>query len=48
MEFCDGIMLSLCTNLDETIYPEHNEEYLEECLDNLKSKGIEIELKGEQ
>lgn len=47
MEFCDGIMLDLCKNLDETIYPEHHEEYLEECLDNLKSKGIEIDFKGE-
>ena len=26
------------------IYPEHNKEYLKECLDNLKSKGIEIEV----
>ena len=26
------------------IYPEHNEEYLQECLDNLKSKGINIEI----
>lgn len=24
------------------IYPEHNEEYLQECIDNLKGKGIEI------
>ena len=24
------------------IYPEHNNEYLEECLNNLKSKGIDI------
>lgn len=24
------------------IYPEHNNEYLEECLQNLKDKGIEI------
>lgn len=24
------------------IYPEHNEEYFQECIDNLKSKGIEI------
>ena len=47
MEFCDNIVLNLCMNLDETIYPEHNEKYLEECLDNLKSKGIEIEIKGE-
>lgn len=33
--------------IDYIIYPEHNEEYLEECLDNLKLKGIEIEIKGE-
>lgn len=26
------------------IYPEHNDEYLQECLDNLRSKGIEIPL----
>ena len=26
------------------IYPEHNKEYLQECLDNLKAKGIEIKL----
>lgn len=24
------------------IYPEHNDDYLKECLDNLKLKGIEI------
>ena len=24
------------------IYPEHNDEYLQECVENLKSKGIEI------
>ena len=24
------------------IYPEHNNEYLKECLENLKNKGIEI------
>lgn len=28
----------------EPIYPEHNDEYLQECLDNLRSKGIEISL----
>ena len=33
--------------LEGIIYPEHNEEYLEECLNNLKSKGIEIKIKGE-
>ena len=24
------------------VYPEHDNEYLEECLQNLKNKGIEI------
>lgn len=24
------------------IYPEHNDEYMTECIDNLKQKGIEI------
>lgn len=24
------------------IYPEHNSKYLEECIDNLKSKGINL------
>ena len=27
-----------------TLFIEHNQEYLQECLDNLKSKGIEINL----
>lgn len=26
------------------IYPEHDDKYLQECLDNLKSKGIEIKM----
>ena len=26
------------------IYPEHNNEYLEECLENLRGKGIEIDV----
>ena len=26
----------------EMIYPEHNDEYLQECIENLKGKGIEI------
>lgn len=29
-------------NEGKLIYPEHNNIYLQECLDNLKSKGIEI------
>ena len=24
------------------IYPEHNDEYLQECLENLKGKGIDL------
>ena len=24
------------------LYPEHNDEYLKECIENLKGKGIEI------
>ena len=28
----------------ENIYSEHNEEYLQECLDNLREKGIEIRM----
>lgn len=27
---------------DYILYPEHNDEYLNECLDNLKSKGIDL------
>ena len=29
---------------DINIYPEHNEEYLKECLNNLSGKGIIIDL----
>lgn len=25
----------------EMIYPEHNDAYLRECIDNLKSKGVD-------
>ena len=27
----------------DIIYPEHNDEYLRECIENLKGKGVEIE-----
>ena len=27
-----------------TIYPEHDAAYLQECIDNLKAKGIEINI----
>ena len=32
------------TEENQIIYSEHNDEYLKECLDNLKNKGIEIKL----
>lgn len=28
----------------EIVYPEHNDQYLQECLDNLERKGVHIEL----
>lgn len=30
-------------NYNYMIYPEHNDEYLQECIENLKEKGIEID-----
>lgn len=30
--------------LSTPIYPEHDDEYLTECIDNLRSKGIKLEL----
>lgn len=30
------------SNQGINIYPEHDEAYLQECIENLKSKGIEI------
>lgn len=31
-----------CIVIGSIIYPEHNDEYLKECIDNLKGKGIRI------
>lgn len=31
-------------NTHKIIYPEHNDEYLKECIDILHSKGVNIEL----
>ena len=30
--------------MDSPIYKEHNQEYLQECIENLREKGIELEL----
>ena len=34
--------LDAAENHNYPIYPEHNDEYLKECIENLKGKGIEI------
>lgn len=34
--------LSRCYSSDYTNYPEHNEEYLQECIENLHNKGVVI------
>ena len=46
--WCDSAtmlgFLDAAENHSYMIYPEHNDEYLQECIDNLKEKGIEIQL----
>ena len=37
-----GTNYSNLVNINKIIYPEHNDEYLKECIDNLKSKGIDL------
>ena len=37
-----GTNYSNLVNINKIIYPEHNNEYLKECVDNLKSKGIDL------
>ena len=32
-----------CRDGSAMIYPEHNSDYLQECIENLKGKGIDIE-----
>ena len=40
-EGCAAIMKKV-EDSGAMIYPEHNDEYLQECIENLKGKGIEI------
>lgn len=40
--------LDAAENHNYPIYPEHNDEYLQECIKNLKEKGIEIDGKLSQ
>lgn len=36
--------LQQCHSMKSPIYREHNDKYLQECVENLKQKGIEISL----
>ena len=39
----ESLTQKLCESGDH-LYPEHNDAYLQECLDNLRNKGINIDL----
>lgn len=41
--WCDGDIFEAWHNCGKTIYDEHNDYYLEECKENLREKGVEIE-----
>lgn len=38
-EFCDLLTVEELLEKDKTIYPEHDKEYLKECVENLRQKG---------
>ena len=40
--FVDRELLKQIEMSDGIIYPEHNSEYLKECIENLRAKGIDI------
>ena len=40
--WCDPAVVIGCIEDERFIYPEHNDAYLNECLENLRRKGIEI------
>ena len=42
--WCNQELLNILTTSNDIIYPEHNDQYLQECLENLKAKGINIDL----
>ena len=39
----DAIHYWKCVDNGNMIFPEHNDTYLQECLENLRSKGINID-----
>ena len=42
IDWCDKDLVDIWYNYNGKIYSEHNEEYLQECLENLKTKGINL------
>lgn len=40
--WCEPSVIIALVEGKELIYPEHNDAYLNECLENLRRKGIEI------
>ena len=43
--WCDSASVNVLFKYSyENLYPEHNEAYLKECLENLLEKGVEISL----
>lgn len=41
---CNPLIKNKIEKHGETIYAEHNNQYLNECLNNLKQKGIILEV----
>ena len=41
-QYCQSYTNMSESNIPTPIYNEHNEKYLKDCIENLKSKGIEI------
>jgi len=40
--FIDMALVIDVLKSDSFIYPEHNDEYLQECIENLKNKGVSV------
>ena len=40
--FAQRLFYSACEDENFIIYNEHNSSYLQECIDNLREKGVEI------
>lgn len=44
-ERCSSMNIENTVLLRHPLYPEHNEQYLKECVENLKKKGIDLIIK---